>query len=195
MNRRGAQLTGPLGGAGMVGLWGASSLIKSVQRGTMSGAYPTDATATIAAVATENCIINWLGVQQTNVNTNFAVAIGSVELTNATTVTGKQSPSGGATMTFSYEVIEFFPGVLKNVQRGTVSIGGNASATATVTAVNTNKSVLTFCGGRIGTSAGPNTDAYAFDLVLTNSTTITAARNTADGANTITAYYQLAEFF
>lgn len=193
--RRPRTFIGPQAMGGTVALWGASSFIKSVQRGTMTGAYPTDATATISAVDTANSIVVWLGVQQTNVNTNFAVAIGSLELTNSTTVTGKQSPSGGVNMTFSYEVIEFYPGILKSKQTGTVSVGGSASATATVTSVNTAKSQLAFQGYRIGTSAGPTTDAYATTLVLTNGTTITAARNTADGANTITAYFQLVEFF
>ena len=193
--RRNRDFIGPAGMGGMVSLWGASSLIKSIQRGTMSGAYPTDATATITAVITENTVLVWNAVQQTNVNNNFAVAIGSMELTNSTTVTGKQSVSGGATMSFSYEVIEFMPGVIKSKQTGTVAVGGAASATATVTAVDMAKAQLMFHGYRMSTSAGPTTDAYALNTRLTATTTVTSARNVADGANPITAYFQLVEFF
>lgn len=187
--------TGPLGGAGMVGLWGASSLIKSIQAGTMTSSYPTNATGTIATVDTANSIVYLLGFTQSNVNNNYAVCAGAVELTNSTTVTGYQSVSGGADMVFSFVVVEYLPGIVKSIQAGTVAVGVNASATATVTAVNTAKSMLVWRGFRVSTGAAPNTDSWATKTVLTNATTVTANRITADANNNITAYFGLVEFF
>ena len=187
--------TGPLGGAGMVGLWGASSLVRSMQAGTMTASYPTNATGTITAVDTANSIVFLLGLTQSNANTNYAVVAGGIELTNSTTVTGYQSPSGGVDMVFSFVVVEFHPGIVKSLQAGTIAVGANASATATVTAVNTAKSMLVWRGFKMSTVAAPNTDSWATKCVLTNSTTVTANRITADANNNITAYFGLVEFF
>lgn len=196
MNRRGQDRIGPLGGSGgMVGLWGASSLVRSIQAGTMTASYPTNATATIAAVDTVNSIVYMLGLTQSNANTNYAVCAGGVELTNSTTVTGYQSVSGGADMVFSFVVVEYHPGIVKSIQAGTIAVNAGTSATATVTAVNTAKSMLVWRGFKMSTAAAPNTDSWATKTVLTNATTVTANRITADANNSITAYFGLVEFF
>ena len=191
--RRERNFIGPAGMGGMVGLWGASSLIRSVQRGTIS-TTATSATATIAAVNTANTVVVFLGMTQTQANVNLAVAIGRVTLTNATTITATLGANAG-TAVFSYEVIEYQPGVIKSVQLGTVAVAGNASATATVTAVDTNKSCTVMLGWSIGTVAAPTADQFAMNTVLTNATTITATRAIADAGNSITVGFLLVEFF
>lgn len=193
--RRERNFIGPAGMGGIVGLWSASSLIRSIQAGTMTAVYPANATGTIAAVDTANSIVYLLGLTQSNANNNYAVATGGVELTNSTTVTGYQSISGGADMVFSFVVVEYHPGIVKSIQAGTIAVGGGASATATVTAVNTAKSMLVWRGFKMSTGAAPNTDAWATKTVLTNATTVTANRVTADALNNITAYFGLVEFF
>lgn len=55
--RRNRDFIGPAGMGGVVSLWGASSLIKSVQSGSLSNGAGTTATATITAVVPENTAI------------------------------------------------------------------------------------------------------------------------------------------
>lgn len=77
---------------------------------------------------------------------------------------------------------------------GTITIAGGASSnTATITAVDTANSILTLLGTRSEADASFGAESTDVTLVLTNSTTITAARNATSGGNLIVAY-QLIEY-
>lgn len=80
------------------------------------------------------------------------------------------------------------PGSIKSIQRGVINSSGG-SATATVTAVNTSKAVLSFLGQRLTA----DDVRYHHELALTNSTTITAARNDTS-ANNAYVSWQLVEY-
>lgn len=84
------------------------------------------------------------------------------------------------------------PGVIKLIQRGTITIGvGVASNTATITAVVTANSVLANLGSYI---SGGTTDNAPI-LSLTNSTTVTATRWNNGGADVCTVGYQVVEYY
>lgn len=81
---------------------------------------------------------------------------------------------------------------VKNVQRGVISIADNvASGSATVTAVNTAKSTLALLGQKHSASVGGTSNldlSKAFgsqwaSLVLTDATTVTAARRSSPGGS------------
>lgn len=72
------------------------------------------------------------------------------------------------------------PGTIKSIQRGTM--GGNT--TATINAVNVNRSLLTY----LGRSTTSTTDS-AVRIALTNSTTITSV-----GPGTDTVSWELVEY-
>jgi hypothetical protein len=138
-------------------MWGASSLIKSIQRGTVSFANVSSGTATIAAVDTANSIVTFGGSGNTNSASAWSYELPFVELTNATTVTAtRNATTEAATMYSTYEVIEFLPGVIKSLQRGLLTVNGAGTNTATVTAVQTAKASLTLLGicGDSGTFYG-----------------------------------------
>lgn len=83
------------------------------------------------------------------------------------------------------------PGSIKSIQSGIISItASNTSATATVSAVNTSKSVLSTLGSG-GTSAGAG-DVAGY-LTLTNSTTVTGFRSNTSGSCSIS--WQLVEYY
>jgi len=193
MNRR--QNIGTSGSlcTAVVSQWGNLRVVNSVQRGTFTLASTTTGTATIASVNINQAELVFLGITQSQANSNFAVAVGRVALTNATTITGTMGANAGNAV-FSYEVMEYAVGILKSYQQGTVNVSGNASATATVTSVNTLKSRLTNVGYSIVTTGASTTDAFSTKSVLTNATTITSNRNTADATNTVVASYQLLEY-
>lgn len=66
--------TAVLGGAGMVSLWGASSLIASVQSGTITLNASPNGTATITAVNTANSVIVFGGFSVNNATANTSLA-------------------------------------------------------------------------------------------------------------------------
>lgn len=191
--RRNRDFIGPAGMGGMVSLWGASSLIKSIQRGTISTTL-TSGSATINAVDMNNSFVRYGSMTQTQANNNWAVGLGGVHLDTATTVSLVLGANGG-TAVFAFEVVEFLPGVIKSVQRGQIILTGVAtSTTATVTAVNVNKASLSSTGWAINAPGAPNTD-NASKVVLTDGTTVTANRIDASGTYTTYNRWELLEFF
>lgn len=167
------------------------SLIKSVQRGTITitGGNSSN-TATITAVVLANSLLAW-GSNGLNTagQVDAAMFMARLELTNTTTVTATR---GGTTedLTVPYQVIEFWPGLLRSVQRGTVVTG----TPATITSVNTAKSILQYLGCVAATTAGGEWGRNQAYVVLTNGTTVTATEGGGTTGN-ITAGYQVAEYW
>lgn len=86
-------------------------------------------------------------------------------------------------------ITQFMPGAIKAIYRGTIAITGATSATATITSVDTSKSILTLLGFESSETTVSNT---AVRLALTNATTVTASRNGSTG--TVTVGYQVVEY-
>lgn len=195
--RRQRNFIGPAAMGGMVSLWGQSSLIASVQRGTISLNAATSATATITAVNTAYSVVQFLNYSTTYQNgpngTQSRDYKPRLELTNSTTVTASKNLATGSNDTVPYEVIEFMPGAVRSVQKGTIQFSGLASYTATITSVNSAKSLLFHLG-----SSDPMTNTYDVPnyfnaaLVLTNDTTVTASTGVGSG---LLVGYQVVEFY
>ena len=126
-------------------------------------------TATIAAVNENNTLLVILGNSSSSAGSTTEYAFARLSI-SGTTLTATR-PGGGTTLTTSYEVIEFEPGVLKSVQRTYTSVTPNGTATATLTAVNTAKSTVQ-CIGITGDLNVFNGSYWSFGQ-LTNATTIT----------------------
>ena len=199
MNRRGQDRTGPLGGAGMVGLWGASSLVASVQTGQLDMNGVTTKTATISAVDLSRSICVFNGAKNTSGESTANNASGlafRVALTNSTTVTANIVLSvAAAGRLVNFTVVEFFPGVLRSVQRGSITMNGVGSGTATITEVNVAKSLVTYNGYTTTYTESPPMylNRLGAILTLTNATTVTANRGSTDGT-TITDF-EVVEYF
>ena len=195
--RRPRKLLGPQGMGGLVSLWGASSLIASVQRGTISLNAATSATATINAVNTAYSVVQFLNYSTTYQNgpngTQSRDYKPRLELTNSTTVTASKNLATASNDTVPYEVIEFMPGALRSVQKGTIQFVSGTVYTATITSVNSAKSLLFHLG-----SSDPMTNTYDVPnyfnaaLVLTNDTTVTASTGTTSA---LLVGYQVVEFY
>jgi len=188
--RRHRNFLGPAGMGGMVGLWGASSLIKSIQRGTIAITGATSATATIAAVAMENCRLVRTGRLYSDNTGSGAQSFIRLTFTNATTITATVVTSPSAqTATVGFEVIEYVPGVIKSVQRGTVTF---PTTTATITEVNTAKSQIDHLGSTAN-SGGAIGSVQETNATLTNGTTVTITSGTT-GDLQVTGF-QVVEWF
>ena len=130
--RRERNFIGPAGMGGTVGLWGASSLVQSVQYGTIS-LTTTSNTATITLVDTTRSFVVFLGAFTADTSAVGARSWPSVVLTNATTVTASTDNMFGTT-DVGYLVIQFMPGIIKRIQ--VVNSLNNNGSTGTAVAMS-----------------------------------------------------------
>lgn len=170
-------------------LGGGGSVVSSVQRSTITiAAGALTGTATITAVVLANSRLRFLG-GTSSVNSKSAdhtINDVRISFTNATTITATRSAQNGAdTATIAFEVTEYVPGVIKNVQRGTIA--GLNSQTDVIAAVVVAKSELDF----LGTLCSSNVDSGPY-LQLTSTTVVTA---TASGGTNWVVGYQVVEFY
>ncbi len=166
----------------MVARWGASSLIQSVQDGSVScsASNSLTGTATIAAVSTANALLVVRG-NTTSDATNSQVdayQTGTIALTNATTVTvtrGGQDNNGNITVYFT--VVEFAPGVVRSIQTSTIALtNGVTSNTAAISSVNTLKSMCFYTGKQSNQGALAIGTVHWPYVALTSAVLVTATR-------------------
>ena len=174
------------------------SLIRRVQTGAVTvNAASASGTATITAVNVTSAFLVALGVTTTYAGSGtgddrVSESQPRLELTNSTTVTATRDAGTNGTLTMGFVVLEFVPGVIRSLQRGTISLVNVASNTATITAVNVNKSIVV--PGYWSLTVQSSDNVVFHRVELTNSTTVTAYRDTA-GVITATVPYQVIEFF
>lgn len=199
--RRNRDFIGPAGMGGLVSLWGQSSLIESIQYGTVS--WTTNAassgTATITAVDTARAFVVFIGQSCANTTANAPNSgFARVALTNSTTVTATAGGTSGSAdaMVVSFAVVQVATGVLKSIQAGTISVASATSGTATITEVNSAKAYVIYGGmstaDTTASAFGPNTTFHR--VTLTNSTTVTANRVTAGSFTATVAFTALESF-
>lgn len=178
-----SRLTGSPSGA-LVSSWTRLGAVKSVQRGTiaLNGAV-TSNTLTITAVDIKNAVIRLVSSDYDTAADNESSYYVRLDPTNATTITATRAVSTGVVVV-DVEITEYYVGVLRSVQYGTIVANG----TGTVTAVVTTKAELQSLG--LTTDTGTPTRNRT-QLVVTNTTTITATRT--DNAGTVTIGFVLVE--
>lgn len=123
---------------------------------------------------------------------NQQQAFARLDLTNSTTLTATRQAATNTAVVY-YAVIEFLPGVIRSVQRGSISMSGaQTTNTATITEVATAKSFVFNNGFQVQDNNGYMARSLC-SASLTNSTTVTTVR----WASTFTAQmsYQVVEFF
>ena len=164
-----------------------------IQRGTIdiTGTNGTG-TATVTAVNVDCSELFLIGYNSGEA-TNIVNVMGHLILTNSTTVTATRDTAnlgGGVTATLGFELREWMPGIIKRVQRGTIVLTGVSTNTATITEVDTAKSILRM-NGNLANANAP--DRSQVRLTLTNGTTITATRSSS--TNDTTVAYEITEFY
>ena len=175
-----------------IGQWTQPGFIKSIQRGTITVTGATSVTATVTAVRTNCSRLRLLGTVVPTAGLDDRMNHVKIVLTNSTTVTASVATSPGAgSVVVSFELVEYWPGVIKSIQSGTISVTGGTSHTATITAVKIAKSELDFLGSTT-TTTGPDQNEWAH-VYLTNTTTVTATVGVNSG--TQVASYQVVEMY
>lgn len=163
---------GPLGSAGMVGLWNASSLIKSIQSGAASWSAAYTTTATISSVDVNNTYIACVGMTNGGVDDQGMFA--RPTLTNSTTITFTSNNNGPNGKTYYWFAIEYMPGVVKSIQQGSMNFSSTGTPTATISSVRVGKAFLVWqCYQAPSPLSGVASYNYIPGLTLTNATTVT----------------------
>lgn len=169
--------------------------VQSVEQVSIDVFAELSDTATITPVDMTRSSLFWQGQTMSTATQGADDSWVLLELTNGTTVTATKKATGTVNSIVNGVVVQWAPGVVKSIQRGTIAIGsGNDSNTATITAVGINNSMLNYLGfNSDDTGASGDVDEYIPTLELTDSTTITAQRGTSDTSVT-TVSWELVEF-
>ncbi len=175
------RLLGSLFGA-RVSQWMNRSFVKNIQPGSVVITTAASATAAIVSVDTNNTVLFFQGVTTDVAGPNPSAANCRIVLTNATTVTATTSGVAQSHVV-NFTAVELYPGVIKSLTLGTISLSGATSATAAVT-VDATKSFALF----MGSSQDVSDDRAQARVTLTNGTTVTAVINTSGLGTTIIGY-------
>lgn len=169
-------------------------VVKSIQHRSITLTGTLTGTDTFTTVDLNNSIIVHLGnTSNTGVaSTNLAWTGLSA---SGTTMTATRTDTTG-TVVVSYSLIEFFPGVIRSVQRGTKAINGSGTPySQTITAVqNTGKTWVSEIG-RTGDSNAWADNYGVYELSLTSTTNLRYDMSFNAGGLTYTSYWQVAEFY
>lgn len=185
----------------LVGNFSPGSIIKSIQRGTITIASGANSnTATISSVDTTKAAVTLLGFSSAN-DTAFDASqtLPAVVLTNATTVTASTGTSDGSNARIvSYEVVEFQSWAVTSIQTGTVTISNSTTVpstnTATISSVDTARSALFFGGCTFDDNSAVISNIYQ-NLTLTNATTVTGRVSQGPGASSVSiGYFTIVQF-
>lgn len=158
--------------------------VESVQFGNMTTSAATTATATISSVTTSRSAVFFLGTYNTAANTNYARGLGRFDLTNSTTVT---LTKGAATTDLlgKFCVVQFKAAKIQSLNALSISMtSGNASNTATISAVTANSTFTAFGGCTMSASVTDPSISLG-SIGYTNTTTYTATRSTSTSGTVI----------
>lgn len=168
------------------------SAVKSLQSGTVAiSGSATSNTATITAVDPANSLLFNTGQVYTLASTLATINKSRLELTNGTTVTAFRGTGNPSVPVVFFTVIEFYPGVLKSVQRGQLNLNNVTSVNGTISSVDLTKAGITSLG--FSTLGADNFDITDAALTIVNATTVNAQRFTSEASDLIVGY-QVAEF-
>lgn len=168
------------------------TIVASVYRGVIviaNGSLTN--TATIPAVDMTRSSLRFLG---SSVGTAGSAADTHAQLTftNSTTITATRG-SNINPLSVGFEVITFNTGVVRRIQRGSISMVAVVSNTATLSfAVNTGKSTCGWLGSTNNDNTSANGAQWVGVVALANSNTVSATHGVA-GA-TVTSGYEVVEW-
>lgn len=175
-------------------------LVRSIQTGTIT-ITGTSASATITAVNTAHSVLINLGSNAPGSDTSFGHDTYGVGMTlaSATSVSAGCGAASANDPTCRFAVIEFWPNtpitaarLIRSIQYGSIN-SSSTSANATVTSVNTAKSILLHLGTISNATPSEGADTYMTALTLSNATTVNVSKS--QSIATCTTYFCLVEFW
>lgn len=182
-------------GSQAVSTWlrGGGTGIQSIERFTITiaaGATSNTRVLTTAVDTTRTRVV-LLGITIAGAETQVDTTAMRVALTNGTTVTAFVNSTGAGDRVVACEVIQYLPGVIKAIRRGTITTTGSATGTDTFTAVDTAETTIDYLGFTSDFTTAPAPGNSLCRVEVTNATTTTA---TGQGALNRTVGYQVVEW-
>lgn len=170
-----------------------SSLVASVQMGTITVSSGTSGTTTISAVTTTNSAIHLLGSTSSITSVNFGDNTPILVLTNSTTVTATVRTRSG-TCIVGYMVVAFQAAALNQNTQPISKSWTNSSLTTTqaITSVNVNNTMIFF--GGCDNDANETNAADQQIVKLTSATALTFSTGVAEGDSAIVCNCTVVEF-
>lgn len=150
----------------------------------------TSTTQAITSVNTANTLLFHSG-SSGNSSGGTANIFQRADLTNSTTVTIQTNSAASLACKYNFAAVEFISGVITSLQRGTITLTGATSNTATISAVTTANSLVNSLHFT-ATQTTANIPNVASRVSLTNTTTVTVNKNA--GTNNTTLSYEVADF-
>lgn len=170
-----------------------AGIIKSIQQVAVTiNNASSSGTATISSVDTSKTLLIWDG----RVSADSGVANpqsdsydARITLTNATTLTANRFSTSN-NVTIYVTVVEFKTAAVTSVQYGTITVSSGTSNTAAISSVTTSRALCVYLGHHRTTSLGGGNSIpqSEYAVELTNSTTVTASKNTSGGDPFILSY-------
>lgn len=156
-----------------------------VQQVTITiAASATSGTATISAVGSGAFLM--YGFANTTAP-NEAQSNPRITLTNSTTITATRDTSSGQSVIVKCSVIDATPSLIQSIQFGTVTITtGNASATASISSVNANNTVIQYLGHTTGDTVDSMSTSYP--VLSISGTTITSTVQVITTSNNVVSF-------
>jgi hypothetical protein len=171
-----------------------ATLIDSVQSVSIAS-LTTDLTktATISSVDTTRSTVFYCGQTTTDTASGGAdpnSVHGRLDLTSATVVTLTKNSTGSA-VTANAIIVQWAVGVMKSVQRGTITLTAAASNTGSVSAVTATNSAVAHLGQSTSLASSAYSSVHS-RANLTSSTVVTVTRGGT--SSNVTASYEVWEF-
>lgn len=149
-------------------------------------------TATISSVNTSYTMLFNGGITHATITSVAQSLFPTVGLTSGTVVTADRTGTVGVGAT-RVSVVEFNPSYLKqNIQSGTIVMASGATSnTATVSSVDTTRSLVSWMGTRNNVNSPTNFDRALSTIERTNATTLTVNRTSGTSAIATSTYFLL----
>jgi hypothetical protein len=169
-------------------------LIKSVQRGTITiGAGTSTQSGTLnPRVDENNCILHCLGFKSSDASgagpDTYQPNLTWTDTTGTSLTASTYSNTGNA-IALEYEVIEFWPGVIKSAQFGVITfVGDSAGHTSTINAVDLATASVFLCGMRSNKTGNYEPKWENHTVTLSDNVTVSAATNSDPVGSGLTWY-------
>lgn len=154
----------------------------TIVAGNLTGSYVIP-----QAVVLANSLVKWGGWQANSLGA-FNIQNGILNFTDTTHVGGSLTVAAPYNLTIKFTVVEYYSGILRNVQRGTLNIPNGATSNTVVLTRNTN---FGYGLEHLGANNDFN-DEIAITLAGTTLTaSCTQAVPGASGANVGYQYYEM----
>lgn len=157
-------------------LLGSSAVLKSITQSSITIANASGSNTASVNVVQANSILVYQGCESADASTDENSFNARITLSaDGQTVTATRVGTAQA-LVVRFAIFEFYPGVLKSCQYGTVTLTATSTNTAAISSVDITKASAISLGFTNSGSTGTTGQNVETSVTLTNATTVTSTR-------------------